>query len=164
MVEWVRPLKIESPASGGTDFDSYPTELNPDDDGVNVKALSLENTNPNIILDDTTDDMLFTDDNTTFDSPLHHIAPEIVTITTNYTASRKNVILGIADASDIIVTLPPATDNLNKIYHIKNIGDTKKKLKVYGDNGETIDEKTKQDLKKKEAITIICDGTEWWIL
>jgi hypothetical protein len=43
MVDKVKPLKIESPASGGTDTDSFPTEASPSQDYMATKGVAFEN-------------------------------------------------------------------------------------------------------------------------
>lgn len=42
MVDKVNPLKVESAASGGTETDILPTELDPAEDYVNAKGLTFE--------------------------------------------------------------------------------------------------------------------------
>jgi len=43
MVDKVKPLKIENPATGGTDTDLFPTETNPVQDYLATKGLAFEN-------------------------------------------------------------------------------------------------------------------------
>jgi len=43
MVDKVKPLKIESSATGGTEDDMYPVEVDPAEDYVAAKGLSFEN-------------------------------------------------------------------------------------------------------------------------
>ncbi len=42
MVDTVRPLKVENPATGGTQTDSYPTAVNPAQDYMASKGLAIE--------------------------------------------------------------------------------------------------------------------------
>ena len=42
MVDRVRPLKLESTATGGSQEDTFPTGMNPAQDYAAVKGLSLE--------------------------------------------------------------------------------------------------------------------------
>lgn len=44
-VDKVKPLKIENPASGGTQTDSFPTETNPAQDYLAAKGIAFENLN-----------------------------------------------------------------------------------------------------------------------
>jgi len=43
MVDKVRPLKLESTATGGSQDDLFPTALNPSEDYVSVKGVAFEN-------------------------------------------------------------------------------------------------------------------------
>ncbi len=43
MADKVKPLKIESPATGGTEIDMFPTEVNPSEDYIALKGLAFEN-------------------------------------------------------------------------------------------------------------------------
>jgi len=43
MVDRVKPLKLESPGSGGTQVDEFPTSLNPNEDFLDARGLTLQN-------------------------------------------------------------------------------------------------------------------------
>jgi len=43
----VHPLKFESPASGGTQTDDFPTALNPNEDHIDVRGINLQNDSSN---------------------------------------------------------------------------------------------------------------------
>lgn len=44
MADRTRPLKLETPAESGSSTDLYPTEVNPNQDGVDCNALFLQST------------------------------------------------------------------------------------------------------------------------
>ncbi len=90
----------------------------------------------------------------------------LVTKTSNYTiVGADNVIICDASGGAFTVTLPTAVGRGGKVYNIKKIDSTSNIVRVSGDGTETIDDGTTADLTVQyEAITIISDGTEWWIL
>lgn len=45
MVDRIRPLKLESPATGGSDDDTFPTAANPAQDYAAVKGIAFEDDN-----------------------------------------------------------------------------------------------------------------------
>lgn len=49
MVDKVKPLKFENPASGGTEADIYPTEADPTEDYLAPKGIALENNDSRLI-------------------------------------------------------------------------------------------------------------------
>lgn len=42
MVDKVKPLKLESPATGGTQLDEFPTAMNPNQDHANMRGLVIQ--------------------------------------------------------------------------------------------------------------------------
>lgn len=90
----------------------------------------------------------------------------VATKTTSYTATNSDaVILCDASAAGITVTLPTAVGRLGRVYNIKKIDSSSFTVTVDGDGSETIDDGTTAILTVQyESITIISDGTEWWIL
>jgi len=56
MADWIRPLKIEY----GDEIDSFPTEVNPADDGIICQGIAIENTSTKIEKDGS-GNLLFTD-------------------------------------------------------------------------------------------------------
>jgi len=84
----------------------------------------------------------------------------VVTKTGIYTATvTDDVILG---NGTFTITLPAAAGVTGKIFNIKNIGTGT--ITVDGDGGETIDGDATVDLIQDEVITIICNGSNWWII
>ena len=63
MPDFVRPLKLENPSDGGTEFDSFPTEVDPNEDYTQVGGVALVDQNTTITKD-TNDNMRFNDANT----------------------------------------------------------------------------------------------------
>lgn len=62
MPDKVKPLKIENPASGGTDTDTGPTETNPNQDYLATKGIAFENADNRLIdLTPTTKEIQFLD-------------------------------------------------------------------------------------------------------
>ncbi len=75
--------------------------------------------------------------------------------------------LVVADASGgaFTVTLPAAADFTGRVYRIKKIDSSANAVTIDGNGSETIDGATTAVLSTQyEAITVVSDGTEWWVL
>lgn len=88
----------------------------------------------------------------------------IVAKTANYTVTASDdVIICGAGNETFTITLLAVASSANKVYHIKNVGTGT--ITVDGNGAETIDGGvTATLLNQFECISIICDGTEWWII
>lgn len=86
--------------------------------------------------------------------------------TNSYTATDSDaVILCDASALAFTITLPTAVGRLGRVYRIKKTDGSPNTVTVDGAGVETIDGGLTATLTVQyEAITIISDGTEWWIL
>lgn len=86
--------------------------------------------------------------------------------TTNQTlASSTQFVLVDASAGDCIITLPAAADNTRTVYTIKKTDSSNHKVTIDANSTETIDGKETIELKLQYSyITIVCDGTEWFII
>lgn len=100
----VRPRKLESPVTGGTQLDSFDTDLNPNEDYVDVRGVAIQSDTSNdeaVLLDrDSSGNMMFQDD---------HNAPVSLTDLTNGGFDIDNVVWDVAggivyDDSDQAVT------------------------------------------------------------
>ena len=90
--------------------------------------------------------------------------PTTVT-TTSHTAGDANIILVDDDTagSAVTVTLLAAASG-NQIYQIKKLGTTAS-VTVDGNGAETIDGAANAVISTQyESITVVSDGTQWWIL
>ena len=66
-------------------------------------------------------------------------------------------------SSNITITLPQATINTNRQYKIKNINTGV--VTIDANESETIDGQLTTTINNKyDAITLICDGTQWFII
>jgi hypothetical protein len=84
----------------------------------------------------------------------------VVTKTLPYTLTANDDV--VLCNGTFTLTLPTAVGISGKQYHIKNISTGL--CTVAGDGTETIDEALTINLIQHEAIRIISDNTEWWIL
>lgn len=76
-----------------------------------------------------------------------------------------HVILADATAGDVTVTLPSASGVPGRVYIVKKTDSSGNGVIIDGQGAETIDGAATYTLTQQyEAITIVCDGTEWWIL
>ena len=83
-----------------------------------------------------------------------------------YTITTSDeVVIADAAAASFTLTLPTAVGNTGKVYWIKKIDATANTVTVDGDGGQLIDGAATAVLTTQyEAITVISDGTEWWVL
>ena len=82
------------------------------------------------------------------------------TITTS-----DNVVLVDATSAAVTVTLPAVSGNSGRVFHIKKIDASGNAVTVDGASSETIDDATTGILASQyDAIKIVCDGSEWWIV
>ena len=82
------------------------------------------------------------------------------------TLSADNYIV-LVDASNtgFTLTLPVASSHANRIYTIKKIDNSVNKVTIDANSTETIDGEETIELKTQYAyVTIVCDGTEWFII
>lgn len=97
-----------------------------------------------------------------------HIAGDFsqTTQTADYTAGDELVILADATARDIDITLPSAASSDGQMYHVKKIDTTSHKVTIKGDAvGETVDnEKEFEIVVPMTCITVLCDGSDWWVI
>lgn len=79
--------------------------------------------------------------------------------------STHEVVVCDAISAAFSVDLPAAASNTGRRYHIKKIDSSANAVTVDGDASETIDGSTTKALASQyDSVTIVCDGTEWWIL
>ena len=63
----------------------------------------------------------------------------------------------------VVVTLPAASSSTNRWIHIKKIGSSQT-VQLTGNGAENIDGSGTFDMEtQNDCISMICDGTEWWI-
>ena len=79
--------------------------------------------------------------------------------------STDDVVLVDASGGAITITLPAAATDTGREYTIKKIDTSANAVTVDGNGSETIDNATTAVLGRPyDAIQIVSDGTEWWIL
>jgi hypothetical protein len=104
---------------------------------------------------------------TSEDSAASYIAKQraVVLTNTNYLVTSLNgTILVAANTSDVLITLPPAVDNFGYQYTIKCI-DATFAVTVVGEGVSTIDSYAAGiGLTLHDALTVRCDGSNWWII
>lgn len=90
----------------------------------------------------------------------------VVTVTgaTTLTAGH-DVVLCNATSAAFTVTLPAAASNTGRRYSIKKIDSSANAVTVDGNGSETVDDSTTRVLSMQyDSISIVSDGTEWWII
>lgn len=80
-------------------------------------------------------------------------------------ASSTNYALVDASTRNVTITLPAAADNERTVFTIKKIDSSNHRVTIDANGTETIDGELTVDLKLQYSyITIVCDGTEWFII
>jgi hypothetical protein len=86
-------------------------------------------------------------------------------VSTDTTLVDETWVLADATAGNVTLTLPPATDFVDRRVEITKSDVTGNSVIIDADGSETISGATTQTLTAQyENVTIISDGTEWWIL
>lgn len=85
--------------------------------------------------------------------------PNVTAQSTTYAAVANDVVLC---TGTFTVTLPSAAANAEKVIVIKNVSTGQ--ITVDGASAETIDDETDIIIGTYESVTLICDGSEWWII
>jgi hypothetical protein len=90
----------------------------------------------------------------------------VVTKTGAYTLTDyDDVVLGDATSAAFTLTLPAAASNTGLEYSIKKIDSSANAVTIDGNASETIDDSTTRVLSSQyDSVTIVSDGTEWWIV
>ena len=88
------------------------------------------------------------------------------TKTYNYTAGDEMVILCDASSNNIAITLPTASTNASKVYYIKKIDTSSHIVTIKGNvPSETVDNEEEYKIAVPyTCITVLCDGSDWWII
>lgn len=85
--------------------------------------------------------------------------------TTPHTADKNEVILWDATSGNKVVNLPAASTSTNFVIDIKKTDSSSNTVTIDGNASETIDgELTKILSSQYESITVICDGSNWFII
>jgi hypothetical protein len=79
-----------------------------------------------------------------------------------YTVISEYIILANTSSGNVIINLPTAVSSTGRICKFKNIGTGILTLTPNGT--DTIDGNTTISIAQNEVITILSDGTTWWIL
>jgi len=94
----------------------------------------------------------------------------VLVTTTPYTVTDEDILLVDPSilASDLEINLPASSIRVNGVLcqplTIKNIHDSNDdRVNVNPDGSEKIDEADDFELKRKESITLVPDGSDWWI-
>ncbi len=88
-----------------------------------------------------------------------------VAVTTTATITNESFVLADATSAAFTITLPTAASTPNKPISIKKTDASGNSVTIDGDSAETIDGATTQVLTGQyDSITIVSDGTEWWII
>ncbi len=90
----------------------------------------------------------------------------VVTKTGDYTATASDtVILVDASSAAVTITLLTAVGNKGRVFYVKKIDSSANVVTIDGDGSETIDDATTQILTSQyDAVMIVSDGVEWFIL
>ena len=88
-----------------------------------------------------------------------------INISASYTASDEGIIIANATTGGVTITLPTASAASDRLYYIKKIDSSTNSVTIDGAGSETIDDGTTAVLSNQyEAVRLVSDGTEWWII
>ena len=93
--------------------------------------------------------------------------PSVTTVTSGTTTlyPANDIILCDASGGAVTLNLPAVTTNLGKLYEIKKIDTSANTVTIDPSGAEEIEGDTTLQLSFfSEAVTIICDATQWWII
>lgn len=85
----------------------------------------------------------------------------VTSVTEAYTVIKNDYFINCT-ANSFTVDLPAASALVGKVYQIKNSGTGV--ITVDGNGSDTIDGELTQTLVEDESITIISDGSNWYII
>lgn len=81
-----------------------------------------------------------------------------------YTVTLEPFLLCNTDGGAITINLPPAATSSGQPCSIKNIGTSGNDVTVDAHSSETIDDNATQSVSDYECLSIVCDGTKWWVI
>jgi hypothetical protein len=88
------------------------------------------------------------------------------TVTGDTTLANTDYFVPVdATTGAVTLTLPPAATSEGQMLNVKKVDITANTVTVDGNSAETIDEATTQVIVAQyDCITMLCSGTEWWII
>jgi hypothetical protein len=96
------------------------------------------------------------------------VALSTVAKTANYTATASDYAILVnttTGGADVTITLPAAAAVPGRTYIIKKVDASVYNVIIDGNAAETIDGAATFTFNTQyQAITVVCDGTEWWII
>lgn len=88
----------------------------------------------------------------------------VITASTTLTSANE-VVLVDASAGNIVLNLPTAVDNLGKTIKLKRTDGSANGITIDGNASETIDGNATISINTQyESFTIVCDGSNWFII
>ena len=91
-----------------------------------------------------------------------YFSPNVVTVSSNYTASSGDIVLANASGGAITITLPPP--QANAIVNVKKIDSSTNPVTVDGGGADIDGQPSIQMTTQYESYTLISDGSNWWII
>ena len=90
----------------------------------------------------------------------------ISSTSTGYTVTTTDTVILIdASVGNVTVDLPAAAANLDRVLIVKKTDSSSNIVTIDGNSTETIDTSTSIDITSQyEAVTIVCDGSNWHII
>lgn len=120
-------------------------------------------TNDLLLISDTSDSNNLK--NITVSSLIALADSQVSTISSSATLANENIVLAVASGGDVTLTLPAAASSTNKMYRIKKIDSTSNLVIIDPNASETIDGQTTLEISVQwVSVTIVCNGTAWFIV
>ena len=91
-----------------------------------------------------------------------YFSPNVVTVTSDYTAKKGDVVLASASGGAITITLP--APQANAIVVVKKVDSSANAVTVDGGGADIDGQPSIQMTTQYESYTFISDGSNWWII
>ena len=93
------------------------------------------------------------------------IGYSVTTHTASGSITTSTINLADCTAADVTLTLPAVSGLTGRFYVVKRTDASANDVIIDGAGAETIDDQATLTLSSQyDAVQLVCDGTEWWIL
>ena len=82
----------------------------------------------------------------------------------SFTVTQEGFYTVDASSGAITVTLPPVDQANFALLWVKKIDSSGNFVTIQGDSGQTVEDGTVVLTKQYTSVTLISDGTQWWII
>jgi hypothetical protein len=84
--------------------------------------------------------------------------------TASFTVTQEGFYVVDASAAEVTVTLPPVDQANFALIWVKKTDNSANNVVIQGSGGETVEDGTVTLAARYTSVTLISDGTQWWII